>query len=428
MLSLSLTIFTGRAQTGCPVVGGFNGLNGLPSAGVQNGANVTIEVVGSALQQSDLLIEGAASNWMTNIPGATYKFATQDVSSVPSGNASASNPVIIFQIGPASDFAQGAPCAGGFMCAMPPSLDANNHVVVGQIELNPAFAPDNPGFQRGFDHELGHEAFGLADCNNCDNAVTIMATPETTTVDPGPTPCDQGYVFNESGGAYGTNPNPGGDPPAGCSTVPLAGGPVGELSCNGGGPGSPVILDAEGEGFHLTSAATGVKFDISGTGHPVQIAWTDPHFHNAFLALPGPDGLVHNGKELFGNFTPQPLTNDPNGFLALAEFDKPENGGNGDGIIDESDGVYSRLRLWIDENHDGISQPNELHPLTELGVYSLALNYTQSRRTDAFGNQFRFKARVNPGERHDFRDERQHGEDNEVGRWAYDVFFVTAGK
>jgi hypothetical protein len=29
------------------------------------------------------------------------------------------------------------------------------------------------------------------------------------------------------------------------------------------------------------------------------------------------------------------------------------------------------------------------------------------------------------GRRRDFRDERQHGEANEVGRWAYDVFFVT---
>jgi hypothetical protein len=154
----------------------------------------------------------------------------------------------------------------------------------------------------------------------------------------------------------------------------------------------------------------------------IQIAWTDAGFHNAFLALPGPDGLVHNGKELFGNFTQQPPSPHPNGFLALAEYDKPENGGNGDGIIDEKDELFSRLRLWIDANHDGICQPNEIFPLSEMNIYSLALGYFASGRTDEFGNEFRYKARVNPDLRRDRRDETSTGD---PGRWAYDVFFVT---
>lgn len=158
---------------------------------------------------------------------------------------------------------------------------------------------------------------------------------------------------------------------------------------------SPIILDTEGEGFHLTSAAGGVNFDIDG--HPVQIAWTASGFQNAFLALPGKDGLIHTGKQLFGNFTAQPTSENPNGFLALAEFDKPENGGNGDNVIDEHDAVYSRLRLWIDANHDGISQPEELHTLPELGVYQVSLDYRRSSRTDGYGNEFRFKAQVNAG-------------------------------
>jgi hypothetical protein len=217
-------------------------------------------------------------------------------------------------------------------------------------------------------------------------------------------------------------------PPQDSSTLVADGGPNPppcDIDPNNGGTGcasSPIIIDVQGEGFHLTSAPAGVLFDISGTGDPIQIAWTDANFHNAFLGLPGSDGLVHNGKELFGNFTPQPQSSHPNGFLALAEFDKPENGGNGDGVIDEKDTVFSQLRLWIDENHDGVSQPNELHTLPELGVFSLSLSYFESLRTDDFGNQFRYKARVNPGQHRDKRDETSNGE---PGRWTYDVFFVT---
>ncbi len=129
-------------------------------------------------------------------------------------------------------------------------------------------------------------------------------------------------------------------------------------------------------------------------------------------------GTITSGKELFGNFTAQPSSANPNGFLALAEFDKPENGGNSDGVIDEHDAVFPQLRLWIDSNHDGVAQRDELHTLPELGVFSLALNYQETRKEDGNGNQFRYRGLVNPGQRRDKRDEG-------VGRWAYDVFFVT---
>jgi hypothetical protein len=189
--------------------------------------------------------------------------------------------------------------------------------------------------------------------------------------------------------------------------------------------GSPIIIDTRGEGFRLTSANDGVMFDIRGDGRPIQLAWTAATSANAFLALDrNGNGKIDNGKELFGNFTDQPPCPDGggacrNGYRALAEFDKPQNGGNGDGIIDQRDAIFSHLLLWIDENHDGISQPDELHTLPELGVSSLALKYKESRRTDRFGNQFRYKDAVNP--------DPKDGESKD-GRWAYDVFFMIAGR
>jgi hypothetical protein len=195
-------------------------------------------------------------------------------------------------------------------------------------------------------------------------------------------------------------------------------------SCNGGGCGgsgggnscgSPIIIDAYGEGFHMTDVADGVLFDIRGDGHPIDMGWTARGYHNAFLALDrNGNGKIDNGEELFGNYTPQPKSKDANGYAALAEFDKPENGGNADGVINEKDAIYSKLLLWIDENHDGISQPNELHHLWELGVFSLSLKYVDTPHRDGFGNWFRYKGKINPlGE---------PGPDP-VDRTSYDVFF-----
>jgi hypothetical protein len=185
----------------------------------------------------------------------------------------------------------------------------------------------------------------------------------------------------------------------------------------GGSEGSPILIDTTGEGFFLTNVANDVKFDISGTGTPVQMAWTAQGANNAFLALPGSDGLVRNGKQLFGDYTPQPPSGDPNGFLALAVYDLPENGGNGDGVIDSRDAIFSSLRLWIDTNHDGISQPEELHTLPSLGVYSVSLEYWLSRKQDQWGNQFRYRGDVNP------RDDPTNPADA-IERVIYDVFLT----
>lgn len=180
------------------------------------------------------------------------------------------------------------------------------------------------------------------------------------------------------------------------------------------GGGSPILIDISGHGFQLTSAQNGVMFDISGSGNPIRMGWTTSGSDNAFLSLPGADGLVHTGKELFGNFTPQPSSAHPNGFVALGVYDQPANGGNGDGIIDARDKIFSALRLWIDSSHDGICQPEELHTLPSLGVNSINLTYRLSERTDQYGNRFRYRATVNADDPNASR----------VDRTAYDVFFV----
>jgi len=160
---------------------------------------------------------------------------------------------------------------------------------------------------------------------------------------------------------------------------------------------TPIIIDTDGNGFHLTSATDGVLFDFFGNGKPFMLAWTAPGSTNGWLALDrNGNGLIDSGKDLFGNITAQPPSDNPNGFLALAVFDDPANGGNGDGIIDKQDAVWPKLLVWIDANHDGISQPDELHQLDDIGIRSIGLMYTESRYVDQYGNEFRFKGALNP--------------------------------
>ena len=196
--------------------------------------------------------------------------------------------------------------------------------------------------------------------------------------------------------------------------IPESNCPVDVQGC---GP-SPVLVDVLGDGFQMTDAANGVDFDIDGNSDHVKehLSWTQASSDDAWLVRDrNGNGVIDSGREMFGNYTAQsqPPPGGRNGFLALGEYDKPAKGGNGDGVISSADSVFANLRLWQDTNHNGISEPSELHSLSELGLKTIELDYKESKRTDQFGNQFRFRAKV------------KDTHDAQLGRWAWDVFFVA---
>jgi hypothetical protein len=179
----------------------------------------------------------------------------------------------------------------------------------------------------------------------------------------------------------------------------------------------PILIDLSGNGFSMTDAKGGVNFDFFGTGTPARISWTQAAAQNGWLALDlNHDGKIDNGQELFSNAmaSPVPLAQRM-GFKALAVYDTHAYGGNGDGVIDAKDAIYSKLLIWVDKNHNGVTDPGELMTLQQAGIKSISVNYQDAHNTDAYGNQFRYRAQVvwtDPSE-----NARQH--------WAYDVILVS---
>lgn len=154
---------------------------------------------------------------------------------------------------------------------------------------------------------------------------------------------------------------------------------------------SPLVIKMGIEPIRLSSPLDGILFDLLGENNnhvKKQISWPVDDAV-AFIALPNHSGRVLGINELFGDNTKGPDGSfSAHGYEALAKHDD-----NSDGVIDQRDAVFSRLRLFFDRNRDGESQSSELESLSAHNIESIDLDFdaTYTER-DRYGNKILFKS------------------------------------
>ena len=137
----------------------------------------------------------------------------------------------------------------------------------------------------------------------------------------------------------------------------------------------PLVLDLNGDGIHTTGLDRAVSFfDMNDDGLGDPTGWLLETSEDALLWMDLDNNDVASPREIFGSHMLLPAGGVAfNGFQALEVWDYAELGGDDDGVITKRDEVWKSLRLWIDRNHDGFSQPEEIERLGDRKIEELHL-------------------------------------------------------
>jgi hypothetical protein len=348
-------------------------------------------------------VSSAASMWSSSCfsAGAKMGFA-YPVTNAPTGNYTSVTVYYKTGFNPLNTSSCGQfPGAGN-----PPGVSIDVYEKA-QNQTGQVFQCSSFGFDQIVAHEMGH-FYHLADvytagCTDImaqlDGTQHFVSFGDCTQADNQNTPVDENYPVDPScqQPCYGT-----------CS-----GG-----NCPAQNQGSPILISMNaGDTFALSGLEDPVVFDLDHNGTAEKTGWTARGGKTGILCLDlNGNGTIDDGGELFGNFTRLPDGHvASNGFQALLQYDEFSSGGNGDGVISSSDAIFPFLRVWLDANHDGVSQPGELFSLDTLAIASIDTVYALSEREDQYGNRFRYRGRY-------YR--RANNPLVLVPHQTYDVFFV----
>ncbi|MBO9451477.1 hypothetical protein J7426_14480 [Tropicibacter sp. R16_0] len=135
----------------------------------------------------------------------------------------------------------------------------------------------------------------------------------------------------------------------------------------------PIILDLDNDGVEINFFSNAV-FDIDQDGFFEQLSWVVPD--DGFLVIDlnsdgsrgNGDGQIDQIRELAFALWGNDGDTDLQGFRRT--FDA-----NSDGILNDSDSVWSELRVWQDLDQDGKVGDGELRSLSDWGITQIDLGY-----------------------------------------------------
>ncbi len=143
-----------------------------------------------------------------------------------------------------------------------------------------------------------------------------------------------------------------------------------------------VILNFGSGEIAASTPDDAVDFDFFPDGFLERTTWPKgPETY--FLAIDrNLNGRIDDGGELF-TASARDAYGKPrqNGFSVLSSFDC-----DGNGWIDNRDGIFEHLLLWNDGNHDGKSSKEELKTPCEMGVRAIGTQHYEIHSPDRFGN------------------------------------------
>ncbi|SED72543.1 Regulatory P domain of the subtilisin-like proprotein convertase [Pseudomonas costantinii] len=139
----------------------------------------------------------------------------------------------------------------------------------------------------------------------------------------------------------------------------------------------PLLLDLTGNGVHMTDIRDGVLFDTDHSGTVKRTGWADRT--TGMLVIDDGSGQVKDVSQMFSEYYGGKVGANgvagearfKDGFAALASEDA-----NKDGVIDQNDPIWSKLRVWVDGTHDAKVDAGELKTLAELGITQINVRAT----------------------------------------------------
>lgn len=274
------------------------------------------------------------------------------------------------------------------VCGQTPSMTSPPGIDVFQYANSPNGTQINclDHVQHIIAHEVGHH-LGLDHVGDCNSIMSgISGTPRYVTSTDCQVAKDNLSTYGEQNYLYSP----------GCSEPCF--GPCNSFgNCPAEDANSPIIVSLKGQHFVLSGLDDRVLFDLDADGVREPTGWTGRGDAAAFLVYDvNQNGFIDNGTELFGDsmLIPGTLIKATNGFEVLRAYDQTQHGGNYDATITDDDLVFGRLRLWVDVDHDGLSDAGELRTLSAEGIISIDLDYEIDYRADRHGNIFAYGGRA----------------------------------